>query len=177
MGVRLSNNGSMNKRIFRLAKTGDIPVIMRLIDQARGIMRSCGNINQWINGYPSEETISQDIENGHCYLCVEQGSDEILASFVFIPGPEPTYREIFEGQWLDDKPYHVVHRLASAPTSHGVFNDVMDYCMGVASNLRIDTHRDNIIMRHVIARYGFTYCGIIYLADGAERLAYQKHID
>lgn len=28
-------------------------------------------------------------------------------------------------------------------------------------------------MQHVIEKYGFTYCGIIYLASGDERLAYQ----
>jgi len=149
-----------------------VPVIMRLIDEARGIMRSCGNVNQWIDGYPSEANIMDDIKSGHCYLCVEQGG-EIVASFAFIPGPEPTYREIFEGQWLDDKPYHVVHRLASTASSHGVFNDVMDYCLREAGCLRIDTHRNNVIMRHVIERYGFTYCGIIYLLNGDERLAYQ----
>ena len=152
-----------------------MPVIMRLIDEARGIMRSCGNVNQWIDGYPSEETILQDINNGHGYLYEQQGG-EALAYFAFIPGPEPTYKEIFDGQWLDDAPYHVVHRLASTASSHGVFNDVMDYCMGVAGNLRIDTHRDNVIMHHVIDRYGFTYCGIIYLLNGDERLAYQKKI-
>lgn len=161
-------------RIFRKAMMADVPVIMRLIDEARAIMRSCGNVNQWIDGYPCQETIENDISNGHCYLCVEQGSGEIVASFAFIPGPEPTYREIFDGEWLDDKPYHVVHRLASTAGSHGIFNDVMDYCMAVAGNLRIDTHRDNVIMRHVIDHYGFSYCGIIYLLNGDERLAYQK---
>lgn len=160
-------------RTFRKARMEDVSVIMRLIDEARGIMRSCGNVNQWIDGYPSEETIINDINNGHCYLCVEQGG-EIVASFAFIASPEPTYQKIYEGAWLDDEPYYVVHRLASKAASHGIFNDVMDYCMDVAGNLRIDTHRDNVIMRHVIDRYGFTYCGIIYLANGDERLAYQK---
>lgn len=163
------------KRMIRKARIGDVPVIMRLIDEARGIMRSCGNVNQWIDGYPSEETILQDINNGHGYVCEQQGGD-VVAYFAFIPGPEPTYKEIFDGQWLDDEPYHVVHRLASTASSHGVFNDVMDYCLGVAGNLRIDTHRDNVIMRHVIVRYGFTYCGIIYLLNGDERLAYQKKL-
>lgn len=159
-------------RSIRKAAMNDVPVIMRLIDEARVIMRSCGNVNQWIDGYPSEETIQNDINNGHCYL-LEKQDGQIVASFAFIPGPEPTYKKIFEGRWLDDAPYYVVHRLASTASSHGVFNDVMDYCMGVAGNLRIDTHRDNVIMRHVIERYGFTYCGIIYLLSGDERLAYQ----
>ena len=164
----------MNKnRNIRKAKHDDVPVIMRLIEEARGIMRSCGNINQWIGGYPDKETIENDIYNGHCYV-LEEEDGVIVASFAFIPGPEPTYKEIFEGEWLDDKPYYVVHRLASTAASHGVFNEVMDYCMGVAGCLRIDTHRDNVIMRHVIDRYGFTYCGIIYLLNGDERLAYQK---
>ena len=160
------------KRTFRKAEVNDVPCILRLIEEARGIMRSCGNMNQWIDGYPSRETILHDIDNGHGYLCQEQGG-EVIAYFAFIPGPEPTYKEIYEGAWLDDKPYHVVHRLASTAASHGVFDDVMDYCMDVAGNLRIDTHRDNVIMRHVIERYGFTYCGIIYLLNGDERLAYQ----
>ena len=30
------------------------------------------------------------------------------------------------------------------------------------------------IMQHVIQKHGFTYCGIIYLLSGDERLAYQK---
>ena len=161
-------------RLIRKARMDDVPTIMRLVDEARGIMRSCGNMNQWIDGYPDRATIEQDITNCHGYLCVEPGG-EVVASFAFIPGPEPTYRQIFEGQWLDDSPYHVVHRLASTATSHGVFDDVMDYCIEVAGNLRIDTHRDNVIMRHVIERYGFTYCGIIYLLSGDERLAYQLH--
>lgn len=159
-------------RLIRKAVMGDVPVIMRLVEEARGIMRSCGNMNQWIGGYPSEETIIEDINNGHCYVCEEEGG-ALVASFAFIPGPEPTYKQIYEGQWLDDRPYYVVHRLASTAASHGIFNDVMDYCMGVAGCLRIDTHRDNVIMRHVIERYGFIYCGTIYLLNGDERLAYQ----
>jgi len=159
-------------RMIRKAHIDEVPVIMRLIDEARGIMRSCGNFNQWIDGYPSRDTIVEDIINGHCYVLEEEGG-VIVASFAFIPGPEPTYKEIYDGQWLDDQPYHVVHRLASTAGSHGVFNAVMDYCMDVAGNLRIDTHRDNVIMRHVIERYGFTYCGIIYLLNGDERLAFQ----
>jgi RimJ/RimL family protein N-acetyltransferase len=50
----------------------------------------------------------------------------------------------------------------------------MDYCFAHATNIRIDTHRDNHIMQHVIQKHGFTYCGIIYLLSGDERLAYQK---
>ena len=32
-------------------------------------------------------------------------------------------------------------------------------------------------MQHIIERHGFTYCGIIYLASGDERLAYQRVVE
>lgn len=51
---------------------------------------------------------------------------------------------------------------------------IMDWCFTHDPNIRIDTHKDNHIMQHCIVSYGFTYCGIIYLANGDPRLAYQK---
>ena len=48
------------------------------------------------------------------------------------------------------------------------------FCFSQDANIRIDTHRDNRIMQHNIEKYGFTYCGIIYLANGDERFAYQR---
>ena len=97
-----------------------------------------------------------------------------IGYFAFIPSPEPTYSYIEGGSWLDDSPYHVVHRVASYPHVHGVFRAIMDWCFSQDPNIRIDTHRDNRIMQHCILRYGFTYCGIIYLQSGDERLAYQR---
>lgn len=72
-------------------------------------------------------------------------------------------------------PYYVIHRVTSLPAAHGVFSAIVSYCIQHSDNLRIDTHRDNHIMRHLVEKYGFTYCGIIHLsrARGAEILAYQ----
>lgn len=66
------------------------------------------------------------------------------------------------------------HRIASYPDAHGIFGSIMDFCFSKDPNIRIDTHRDNTIMQHVMTKYGFTYCGIIYLASGDDRLAYQR---
>ena len=33
---------------------------------------------------------------------------------------------------------------------------------------------DKVVVQHLITKHGFIYCGIIYLASGDERLAYQK---
>ena len=160
---------------FRLSTSADIPNLLRLADEARMTMRNCGNMNQWINGYPSREVFEHDIEQGHSFVAVDENSN-IIATFAFIPSPEPTYSKIYEGQWLDDEPYHVIHRIASTSSSRGVLKEIIAYCFTVTNNIRIDTHRDNVIMRHLMDKLEFTYCGIIYLADGAERLAYQRHI-
>ena len=158
---------------IRDAHPRDIPEIMAILEAAKGIMRASGNMNQWVNGYPSQEVIEADIANGHGFVVEDQ--NKIVAYFAFIPSPEPTYAKIYEGAWLEDTlPYHVVHRIGSLPDAHGIFASVMDWCFAHDPNIRIDTHRDNAIMRHCIEKYGFRYCGIIYLLSGDERLAYQK---
>ena len=159
-------------RLIREARKGDIPSIMTVIDAAKGIMRSSGNAGQWTGGYPSEEVIRADIDRGVGYVVLDDGLT--VGYFAFIPSPEPTYDVICGGAWLDDSAaYHVIHRIASLPDAHGVFRDLMDWCFERDGNIRIDTHRDNAIMQHCIDTYGFTYCGIIYLLSGDERLAYQ----
>ena len=51
--------------------------------------------------------------------------------------------------------------------------EVLRFAFTMTDNIRIDTHRDNQTMRRLLARYGFIECGIIYLANGDERLAFQ----
>lgn len=158
--------------MIRPATEEDLPAIMSVLEAAKGIMRASGNTDQWKDGYPSQGIILSDITNGHGFVVDDCGI--IVAYFAFIPSPEPTYSYIENGSWLEDTlPYHVIHRIGSTPDSHGVFKAILDWCRENDSNLRIDTHRDNRIMQHCILSYGFRYCGIIYLANGDERLAYQ----
>ena len=159
-------------REIRIAAPEDIPAIMTVIGAAKGIMRANANPYQWKDGYPSSSVIGEDIGRGVGYVVLDEGA--VVGYFAFIPSPEPTYAQLYEGRWLDNfRPYHVIHRIASTPDSHGVFRSLMDWCSARDANLRIDTHRDNHIMQHCIGSYGFKYCGIIYLASGDERLAYQ----
>ena len=161
-------------RIIREANPTDMTSIMQVMEAAKGIMRSSGNTHQWTDGYPSEDAILSDMEKGGGYVLEEDS--QIVAYFALLTSPEPTYAKIYNGEWLDDeRPYHVVHRIASYPGVHGIFSSIMDFCFSNDPNIRIDTHRDNTIMQHNIAKHGFTYCGIIYLANGDERLAYQKY--
>ena len=149
--------------------------IMQVMDAAKGIMRQSGNMHQWGEGYPSEVVITTDMEKKGGFVVVDDGM--VVGYFAFLQSPETTYARIYEGKWLDDEePYHVVHRIASYPNAHGIFNSIMDFCFSHDTNIRIDTHHDNKIMQHLITKHGFTYCGIIYLASGDERLAYQKMV-
>lgn len=161
------------KRMIRRAEPGDLQDILRIIDCGRQKMRADGNCQQWPAGYPPRETFGHDIAAGYSWLVTEDGKP--VATFAFVEGPDPTYRRIYDGRWLDDaRPYFVVHRIASLPGIRGIFKTVMDFCFARTGNIRIDTHRDNHVMQHVILSYGFSYCGIIHLANGDERLAYQR---
>lgn len=161
------------KRIIREARPTDMAEIMLVMDAAKGIMRRSGNMHQWGEGYPSEAVITADMEKHGGFVVEDDG--KVVGYFAFLPSPEPTYDKIYDGSWTDDShPYHVIHRMASYPQVHGIFDTIMDFCLSHDSNIRIDTHRDNRIMQHNILKHGFAYCGIIYLLSGDERLAYQK---
>ena len=160
-------------RKVREIKPTDISEIMLVMEAAKGIMRQSGNMHQWGDGYPSETVILSDMGK-HGGFVIEDDSC-IVAYFAFLPSPEPTYSKIYDGEWIDDtQPYHVIHRIASYPEVHGIFNTIMDFCFSHDANIRIDTHRDNLIMQHNIVKHGFSYCGIIHLTNGDERLAYQR---
>lgn len=162
-------------RTIRLAEASDTEAILAVMKAARGIMRSSGNLHQWGDSYPSAEAIDADRERNGGFVVVDDG--RITGYFAFLPSPEPTYSYIEGGDWLDDSlPYHVIHRIASVPEAHGIFNDMLAWCSEREANIRIDTHRDNRIMQHLLSKHGFAYCGIIYLASGDERLAYQRII-
>lgn len=159
------------KRTIRRATVNDVQEVLHLIDSGRKIMIASGNTHQWDDNHPSRGQIAKDIASGSSYLLLEDGKP--IATWAFVKGPEPTYAVIYNGAWLDDGPYHVIHRVASLPHYHGVMKDLLDWCFSKDCNIRIDTHKDNDIMRHCLTKYGFTYCGIIHLQNGDERLAYQ----
>ena len=96
-----------------------------------------------------------------------------MGAFVFFHGPEPSY-EAIDGHWLNLEPYSVIHRIASDGSHRGVLARCLAWCEGQTKNLRIDTHRDNRVMRHLLEKNGFIPCGTILAEDGTPRIAYQK---
>ncbi len=159
--------------IIRKANLGDIKDIMAIYDHALNYMQKNNNPNQWKKGYPGIDLIKADIKAGDCYLC--QADDQTLGVFYFSIGKkDPTYQTIFQGTWLNEDPYGLIHRIATSKNKSGVGSFCIDYCYNQWPNIRIDTHRDNLPMRQFLTKKGFIECGLIYLADGSERIAYQK---
>lgn len=150
----------------------DIPAMMELYAQARVFMRENGNLNQWDDSYPSRELLEKDIAFGNSYI-VEDDEKNLAATFAFIKGEDPTYYGIENGAWLNHEPYGTIHRLAGNTSYHGIASGCISWCKSQIGNLRADTHEDNKIMQHLLEKNGFVRCGIIHLANGAPRIAYQ----
>lgn len=158
---------------IRHTEAEDLEEVMGIYENAQRFMVSTGNVNQWKPGYPARESIERDIELKKSYVCIDDEGD-IACVFYFAVEEEPTYAKIYEGSWPDEKEYGVVHRIAVAKSGKGVAGFCLDRCYEKAGRLRIDTHRDNSVMRRTLVKNGFTQCGIIYLANGDERIAYYK---
>ena len=157
--------------IIRPATEADLPALRPVFEAAKGIMRADGNMEQWAApGFPGEALLLRDIARGGGFV-IE--TERIVAYFALLPSPEPTY-DYIDGAWLTEEPYGVIHRMASYPDAHGIFAAIIDFAAARYAHLRIDTHRDNRIMQHLIEKHGFTYCGIIWLEDGTDRLAYER---
>ena len=157
---------------IELATRERLEEILAVYASARSYMREHGNLYQWGGGYPSRELLEADIERGQLYLCTEDG--EIFGVFCYFEGEDPTYREILDGAWLNDRPYGVIHRIAVARHCRGVASFCFSHCFALCKNLKIDTHKDNLPMQHALAKNGFSRCGIIHLENGDPRIAYQK---
>ena len=160
---------SMN---IRLANYDDLDEIRNIFLVAKSKMVSDGNLEQWKDiDYPFCYT-KEDIDKRQCYV-IENDNKELVATFVYIIGDDPTYSYI-EGKWLNNNKYGTIHRIASNNKEKHIFKTVLDYVLSSGIDIRIDTHKDNKRMKHLIEKNGFTYCGIIYVRDGTPRLAYQK---
>ena len=157
---------------IRKTNPEDLEIVLKMYQRARMFMASHGNPLQWGTSYPQQKMIVEDIMSGCSYVCEEHG--RIIATFYYKKGIDDTYIKIYNGQWLNEGPYGAVHRITSDGTVKGAASFCLDWALEQCGNLKIDTHRDTMIMQHLLDKKGFTYCGIIYTDDGSERMAYQK---
>lgn len=166
--------------VFRKADKSDIDAIICIIKHAQQYLKE-QKIEQWQNNYPNIETIKSDIKNGNGYVLTKDGITAGTVAVVF--GAEETYENIYGGKWISDREYATIHRIAVSAGEKGkglasvILGEIEKMCLneGVHS-IRVDTHRENIPMQRLLQRNGFQYCGVIYLGDGSERIAFEKAI-
>lgn len=158
---------------IRKTQTEDLERIGEIFSVARKYMADNGNPTQWGQDRPSLDLVIDDIAKGNSYVVTDDG--KIVGTFAYIPGIEETYLEI-DGAWIDDAPYGTIHRIASDGSVRGVFDAALDFAQSQGRDVRIDTHKNNATMLHLIRRSGFTECGIIIVDDGTPRIAFQKKI-
>ena len=158
--------------MIRHAKKEELDKILEIYAAARAFMRAHGNLHQWAGDYPGTADLLSDIERQTLYV-LENEAGGICACFALIPGIDPTYGVIDGGSWKSDAPYAAMHKVASDGTRKGVFAACVAYARERHTHLRIDTHHDNYPMQNAITKEGFAYRGIIYLADGDPRKAYE----
>lgn len=155
--------------MIRLAKIEDLSEILKVFKIAREFMKATGNPHQWGENYPDKKILEEDISLKRLFVFEEK--NEILGAFVYFCGIEPTYIKI-DGSWRDNSPYGVIHRVANSGKIKGMVGKIVEFTNN--PHLRIDTHKDNSVMQHVLEKNGFYPCGIIHLADGQERIGYEK---
>jgi RimJ/RimL family protein N-acetyltransferase len=157
---------------IRKVCTGDLDEVMEIYASARKFMKDNGNADQWGNTHPSREMIESDITENTAHAVIE--NNEIVGVFYFDIIDDPTYMNIYDGTWLNNEKYGVIHRIAVKYHGRNIVGFIFNYCYGIIKNLKIDTHRQNLPMQRSLEKNGFKRCGIIYLESGAERIAYQK---
>lgn len=154
--------------MIKNASLNDLDTIMFMIEEGRKHIQSY-NIPQWINGYPSRETIKEDIDNNRGYLLID--NNETIGYFVIIEY-DPCYDKI-DGKWLDDSPYIAVHRTVTKYFNKGLGSKMFDEIKNKYNHIRVDTHEGNISMNKCLLKNDFKYCGVIHISDNSPRNAYE----
>ncbi|BDZ31628.1 GNAT family N-acetyltransferase [Lactiplantibacillus sp. WILCCON 0030] len=168
-------------RYVRQATNADLPAMMTIIAQGRQAL-AAEQIPQWQGAYPQAADIQADITAKRAWLLIVDG--KIAGTAALLTTPDPNYRQIYHGNWAGNAnaTYTSIHRIAIASGYHGqhladfYFSNLMtlSYQAGFRQ-IRVDTHRLNQRMQHIITKAGFDYRGVVYMANDAtdQRNAYQ----
>lgn len=163
---------------FRISVREDIDRDWEIIREARQFLRDRG-VDQWQKEYPNRDSVEQDVNAGNGYVITHEGRIVCYACISF--DGEVCY-ESLRGTWKSIQPYAVIHRLAIDNTYKGkgiaslMFRHAERLCAsrGIHS-IKIDTDQDNAIMRHLLEKNGYEYCGVVTF-DNSDKIAFEKLI-
>ncbi|MGG7325823.1 GNAT family N-acetyltransferase [Clostridium baratii] len=156
----------------------DINNIMQIIDEAKEALKEQG-IDQWQNGYPNADVIRNDILNNDSYVFIK--NNEIVATSAVSFDGEKTYDKIYDGNWISNDEFAVIHRIAISNKykGTGIASEIIKMIEAICldknvHSIKVDTHEFNIAMQKLLKKNDFKYCGVIYLEDKSKRVAFEK---
>lgn len=166
------------------ASTEDFPAVMTLLAEARAAIARLG-IDQWQDGYPEAEVIRADIE-AQIGFVLKAGA-AVAGYFALQSAAEPAYAHI-DGAWRSaHAPYLTVHRMAAsdAHRGQGLGKRMLAFAEAEARRMRlpsvrVDTHRGNRVMRGLLEKCGYAYCGEVrYQVSAGDpiRVAYERCLE
>ena len=165
---------------FRLATCKDSQKIQQIFDQGTAYFKELG-IDQWQDGYPNEDVISDDISKKQCYVACDK--NDIYGVIVMTLIEEDDYLTVEGGAWRYEGDYGVIHRLAVNKNypAKGLSYELVAYAEQMALEkgrmiMRVDTHKDNLGMRHLLAKSGYQYIGDLMLSGGLPRIGLDKKL-
>ncbi|WP_315081213.1 GNAT family N-acetyltransferase [uncultured Clostridium sp.] len=165
---------------FKRSTEEDISNIMKVINEAQIYFKE-QKINQWQNNYPNIDTIKEDIKNEYSYVFLKD--KQIVATVALSFDGEKTYDIIYDGKWISNYKYAVIHRMAVNKMYKGsgiaseIIKNTEKICLEKdVHSIKIDTHVENKAMQNLLKKNNFQYCGIIYLEDKSKRIAFEKII-
>ena len=177
---------------MRPATVDDIPAIVATLESGRALLAESG-IDQWQRGTgPDVNNVVSDVSHGWGRVFVVAG--QVAATAALIDEPDANYAQLIEGAW-ETRPaeagvnngtakqgYATIHRVAVSPAFRGqhvaqrFYQRLIEEARARGfSEIRVDTHPDNLRMQHVINKAGFKHIGTCRI-DGSPidvRWAYQ----
>ena len=166
---------------YRKANINDIDDIMVIIEDGRRFLKPQGG-DQWQNDYPNKNDILLDISDG-VYFVLLNDDDDITAGCA-LTYHEDEYDTLKEGHWLSDLEYMVMHRCAVKERYRGLgYGNALFELFELEArkqeyySLRIDTHENNKVMRHLLKKNNFIECGKAILKPNKDRLVFEKVLE
>ncbi|MBS6042833.1 MAG: GNAT family N-acetyltransferase [Clostridium baratii] len=163
---------------LRKSVNEDINNIIQIIDEAKEALKEQG-IDQWQNGYPNADVIRNDILNNDSYVFIK--NNEIVATSAVSFDGEKTYDKIYDGNWISNDEFAVIHRIAISNKykGTGIASEIIKMIEAICldkdvHSIKVDTHEFNMPMQKLLKKNDFKYCGVIYLEDKSKRVAFEK---
>lgn len=170
--------------MVRLANINDAQQISEIFEDAKEKFANDGTY-QWKGIYPNIDSFYQDLKKEVVIVYEENGLIIGTATIVF--SIDKNYNEI-DGAWVNNDKYVSIHRIATRKgfLKRGIASALFKEAELIAlnngiTNIKIDTHQNNISMRSLLEKLDYIECGIIILLNREdlslkerERVAYQK---